>query len=154
MILLKLHQDYEVCHHSFVLMKMYTPENDVVLFLLHFWLKYMLLLLSFFSSSIKFKFKISFICVIIRYKLLPILFSNLMTMQLIKSSSVWFKESLKEKKLFHPVSLQLFQKSLWKLMGILLVLTFWPLKETRISPYNIVPKSNVRVTRVKEMITN
>ena len=59
---------------------------------------YMLLLLSFFSSSIKFKFKISFICVIIRYKLLPILFSNLMTMQLIKSSSVWFKESLKEKK--------------------------------------------------------
>ena len=88
MILLKLHQDYEVCHHSFVLMKMYTPENDVVLFLLHFWLKYMLLLLSFFSSSIKFKFKISFICVIIRYKLLPILFSNLMTMQLIKSSSV------------------------------------------------------------------
>ena len=84
MILLKLHQDYEVCHQSFVLMKMYTV---IVLFLLHFWL-YVVVVVVLFSSSIKFKFKISFICVIIRYKILPILFSVLMTMQLIKSSSV------------------------------------------------------------------
>ena len=88
MILPKLHQDYEVCHQSFVLMKMYTPENDVVLFLLHFWLYVVVVVVVLFSSSIKFKFKISFICVIIRYKILPILFSVLMTMQLIKSSSV------------------------------------------------------------------
>ena len=52
MILLKLHQDYEVCHHSFVLMKMYTPENDVVLFLLHFWLYVVVVVIFFFKYKI------------------------------------------------------------------------------------------------------